>query len=92
MRKIAEIAQRPRILGAAAVDMCMVAAGKLDGYFEAGIYIWDMAAASLIVERAGGRCEILKSYPKYRLSFLATNGLLHDTCRNALLPLLADCT
>ena len=92
MRKISEIAQRPRILGAAAVDMCMVAAGKLDGYFEAGIYIWDMAAASLIVERAGGRCETLKAYPKYRLSFLATNGHLHTTCRDALLPLLADCT
>lgn len=91
MRKISEIAQRPRILGAAAVDMCMVAAGKLDGYFEAGIYIWDMAAASLIVERAGGRCEILKSYPNYRMSFLATNGHLHATCRDALLPLLADC-
>ncbi len=88
MRKVSEIAQRPRILGAAAVDMCLVAAGKLDGYFESGIYLWDMAAAALIVERAGGRCEILKSYPGHRLSFLATNGRLHDACRNALLPLL----
>lgn len=88
MRKVSEIAQRPRILGAAAVDMCMVAAGKLDGYFESGIYVWDMAAASLIVERAGGRCEILKAYPRHRLSFLATNGGVHDACRDALLPLL----
>jgi myo-inositol-1(or 4)-monophosphatase len=89
MRKVAEIAQRPRILGAAAVDMCMVAAGKLDGYFESGIYVWDMAAAGLIVERAGGRCEVLKSYPGHRLAFLATNGAIHDACRDALLPLLA---
>ncbi len=88
MRKVSEIAQRPRILGAAAVDMCMVAAGKLDGYFESGIYVWDMAAASLIVERAGGRCEVLKTYPRHRLSFLATNGGVHDACRDALLPLL----
>ena len=88
MRKISEIAQRPRILGAAAVDMCMVAAGKLDGYFESGIYVWDMAAASLIVERAGGRCDILKAYPKHRISFLATNGAVHDACRDALLPML----
>ncbi|HRR33569.1 MAG TPA: inositol monophosphatase family protein [Kiritimatiellia bacterium] len=88
MRRVAEIAQRPRILGAAAVDMCMVAAGRLDGYFESGIYVWDMAAASLIVERAGGCCEILKSYPKHRISFLATNGHLHAGCREALLPLL----
>ena len=88
MRKVAEIAQRPRILGAAAVDMCMVAAGKLDGYFESGIYAWDMAAASLIVERAGGTCETLKEYPDHRLCFLATNGPLHAACREALLPLL----
>jgi myo-inositol-1(or 4)-monophosphatase len=88
MRKVAEIAQRPRILGAAAVDMCLVAAGKLDGYFESGIYVWDMAAASLIVERAGGRCEVLKAYPKHRIAFLATNGGVHDACRGALLPLL----
>lgn len=88
MRKISEMAQRPRILGAAAVDMCMVAAGKLDGYFESGIYVWDMAAASLIVERAGGTCEVLKSYPKHRISFLATNGALHAACRAELLPML----
>jgi myo-inositol-1(or 4)-monophosphatase len=90
MRKVAEIAQRPRILGAAAVDMCMVAAGKLDGYFESGIYVWDMAAASLIVERAGGRCTVLKTYPKHRMAFLATNRGLHEACRDALLPLLKD--
>ena len=90
MRKVSEISQRPRILGAAAVDMCMVAAGKLDGYFEAGIYVWDMAAASLIVERAGGQCETLKAFPKYRMAFLATNGHLHAPCRDALLPMLAD--
>ncbi len=88
MRRVSEIAQRPRILGAAAVDMCMVAAGRLDGYFESGIYVWDMAAASLIVERAGGRCDVLKAYPKHRIAFLATNGYLHGACREALLPLL----
>jgi myo-inositol-1(or 4)-monophosphatase len=88
MRKVSEIAQRPRILGAAAIDMCMVAAGKLDGYFESGIYVWDMAAASLIVERAGGRCAVLKAYPKHRMAFLATNGAIHDACRDALQPLL----
>ncbi len=88
MRKISEMAQRPRILGAAAVDMCMVAAGKLDGYFETGIYVWDMAAASLIVERAGGACEVLKAHPNHRLAVLATNGILHKACRDVLLPML----
>ena len=88
MRRVSEIAQRPRILGAAAVDLCMVAAGRLDGYFESGIYVWDMAAAGLIVERAGGRCEILKAYPGHRMAVLATNGTLQDACRDAFLPML----
>lgn len=88
MRRIASIAQRPRILGAAAVDMCYVAAGKIDGYFESGIYVWDMAAAGLIVERAGGCCEVLKSWPGHRMAVLSTNGLLQKPCREALMPLL----
>jgi len=88
MRRIAEIAQRPRIYGAAAIDMCLVAEGRSDGYFEAGIYIWDMAAASLIVERAGGRCMVMRSYANYRMSFLATNAALHESMRDALAPLL----
>ncbi len=90
MRKIAAIAQRPRILGAAAVDMCMVASGRIDGYFESGIYTWDMAAGALIVERAGGRTEILRQYPGHRMAFLATNGHLHAACRNELLPMLEE--
>ncbi len=89
LRKVSEMAQRPRILGAAAVDMCMVASGKLDGYFESGIYVWDMAASSLIVERAGGTCEVLKAYPNHRMSVLATNGTLHAACRAELLPMLS---
>lgn len=90
MKKISEMAQRPRILGAAAVDMCMVACGRIDGYFESGIYTWDMAAGALIVERAGGQTDILRQYPKHRMAFLATNGHLHQECRNQLLPMLQE--
>jgi len=88
MKKISEMAQRPRILGAAAVDMCMVAAGRIDGYFESGIYTWDMAAGALIVERAGGNTDILKQYPGHRMAFLATNGHLHAICKKELQPML----
>ena len=88
MQKISEMAQRPRILGAAAVDMCMVAAGRIDGYFESGIYTWDMAAGALIVERAGGNTDILKQYPDHRMAFLATNGHLHAICKKELQPML----
>lgn len=88
--KLAELSQRIRVNGAAALDMCMVASGGAEGYFEPGIYHWDMAAASLIVERAGGRCSILREYGGYKLSFLATNAKLHDIYRRALQDLLGD--
>jgi myo-inositol-1(or 4)-monophosphatase len=44
-----------RRAGAAALDLCHVAAGRLDGYYERGINHWDWAAGRLIVEEAGGR-------------------------------------
>jgi len=88
LRALCDLIQRPRMMGAAAADICMVAAGRLDGFFEAGIYVWDMAAAGLILERAGGTIEVLKNYPDKRLAVLATNGKLHATCRDVLQPLL----
>ena len=42
-----------RRLGAAALDLCLVACGRLDGYFETGLQPWDMAAGVLIAEVAG---------------------------------------
>mmetsp|Transcript_6159 Transcript_6159/g.16411 ORF Transcript_6159/g.16411 Transcript_6159/m.16411 type:complete len:95 (-) Transcript_6159:848-1132(-) len=47
-------AQAVRALGSAALNMCYVAAGRLDVYYEYGPYIWDVAAACCIVEEAGG--------------------------------------
>lgn len=78
--RIATHVQRPRISGSAALDICHVAAGYADGYFEAGVYLWDVAAAGLIVQRAGGAAEILRHQDErsYRLVFLATNGLIHQ--------------
>lgn len=43
-----------RRLGSAALDLCAVAAGRLDGYFEAGLNPWDRAAGELVVTEAGG--------------------------------------
>lgn len=90
MRTIAASAQRPRITGAAAIDICLVAAGKADAYFEPGIFIWDMAAAGLIVGRAGGTCEILRAYDGYRMAVLASNGHLHAPLRDTLQPMLHE--
>lgn len=46
-----------RRVGAAALDLCWVAAGRLDGYYEQGVQAWDIAAGGLIVREAGGRAE-----------------------------------
>ena len=90
MERITNMAQRPRIMGAAALDICLVADGKADAWFEPGIYLWDIAAAGIILERAGGVIEILKEHGAWRLAALATNGPLHGVCRDALMPLLNE--
>lgn len=46
-----------RILGTAALTLCYIAAGRFDGYVENRIYLWDVAAARVILEAAGGRFE-----------------------------------
>ena len=44
-----------RRIGSCALDLCMVAAGRLDAYYEDGVHVWDWAAGALIAEEAGAR-------------------------------------
>ncbi|MEI8138294.1 MAG: inositol monophosphatase family protein [bacterium] len=81
---ISNAVQKARVIGAAALDMCRVAAGQSDGYFEGGIYTWDVAAAGLIVELAGGRVETLAETSPHRLIYMATNGLIHDELKTLI--------
>ena len=83
-------AQKARVMGSAALDLCQVARGAMDGYFEAGIYVWDIAAAGLIVCRAGGKAELLARLAAGRLCFLATNGHIHAEMKKLLAPSLAS--
>lgn len=46
-----------RRLGAAAIDLCHVALGRVDGFYELGLQPWDLAAGALVVTEAGGRVE-----------------------------------
>lgn len=85
---IVDNVQKTRVIGAAALDMCRVAAGQADGYFEAGIYTWDVAAASLIVEMAGGRAETLAEPSRHRRVQLATNGHIHAELKSLLQGLI----
>ena len=69
-----------RRYGSAALDLAMVAAGTFDGYWEMKLKPWDLAAGSLLVEEAGGRCTGWSGEPLQleRGAALASNGILHD--------------
>lgn len=69
-----------RRLGSAALDICYVAAGRMDGFWEQGLNAWDIAAGVLLVREAGGRITDLDGGPfDLRTGrIVASNGLLHD--------------
>jgi myo-inositol-1(or 4)-monophosphatase len=73
-------AQGVRRLGSAAVDLCYVACGRFEGFWEVSLNAWDMAAGVLLVEEAGGRFTDFRGAPTsiYGKQVLATNGLVHD--------------
>ncbi len=77
--RFAAITRGMRRLGSTALDLSYVAAGRLDGYYERGIWAWDMAAGSLILEEAGGK---VTDYRGEELDLegremVASNGALH---------------
>lgn len=69
-----------RRLGSAAIDLCWVAAGRFDGFYEHKLNAWDSAAGFLMVEEAGGRVTNIKGdpYSPYEPGCVATNGVIHD--------------
>lgn len=69
-----------RRLGCASLDLCMVARGWLDGYWEKKLQPWDLSAGALIVAEAGGRVTALDGGPFRSASgeACASNGLIHD--------------
>jgi myo-inositol-1(or 4)-monophosphatase len=74
------VSRAVRRLGSAAIDLCYVAAGRLDGFWEQKLNPWDMAAGALIVEEAGGRVTTLDGAPFQSRagSVVASNGRIHD--------------
>ncbi|TSA42569.1 MAG: inositol monophosphatase [Chitinophagaceae bacterium] len=68
-----------RRLGSAAIDLCWVAAGRFDGFYEHDLNAWDSAAGYLIVEEAGGMVTDFdgNKYSPYQSKILATNGKIH---------------
>ncbi len=69
-----------RRLGSAAIDMCYVAEGVFDGFWEVSLNPWDMAAGVLIVNEAGGKVTDFSGnkIDIYRKQLLASNGKVHS--------------
>lgn len=69
-----------RRLGSAAIDLCWVACGRFDGFWEYNLNAWDVAAGYLIIEEAGGKITNFSNepYDVFDKQTLATNGLIHD--------------
>jgi myo-inositol-1(or 4)-monophosphatase len=79
--RFARITRGVRQLGAGALDLCYVAAGRLDGCFERGLSAWDVAAGVLIIEEAGGKVTDYqgREFDLESIEMVASNGSLHSS-------------
>jgi myo-inositol-1(or 4)-monophosphatase len=79
-------ARAVRRLGSAAIDLCYVAAARLDGFWERLLSPWDIAAGALIVEEAGGRVSGFDGGPFDARAgeVVASNGQIHGAMLDAI--------
>jgi myo-inositol-1(or 4)-monophosphatase len=73
--------------GSCCVDMCSLAAGRVDAYYERGVQAWDIAAGSLIVEEAGGQVGGLNGAPAGPEFTIAAAPALFEALHDLLAPL-----
>jgi myo-inositol-1(or 4)-monophosphatase len=76
-----------RRTGSAALDICNVAAGRTDGFYEMELQPWDYAGASIILEEAGGKITDWQGKkPDYisKTAAIVTNGYIHDELMEAI--------
>jgi myo-inositol-1(or 4)-monophosphatase len=80
LAKVLAEAQGIRRLGSAALDLCFVACGRFDAYWESRLQPWDTAAGLLVVKEAGGRVTDLSGadHTPDAAGILASNGEIHD--------------
>ncbi len=78
--KVMTQVQGVRRPGAASIDLCYVAAGRLDGFWEEKLKPWDTAAGSLIVQEAGGKVGNFQGQPysPYHPSIIAGNPVMYE--------------
>jgi myo-inositol-1(or 4)-monophosphatase len=84
--RMAKKAQGIRRPGSAALDLCWLAAGRIDGFWELKLHPWDTAAALVIVREAGGRVTRLDGgrYSIFDKEILASNGRIHRSMSRVL--------
>lgn len=80
LKSLIENSRGFRRLGSAAVDLCYVAAGRVDGYFQHKLHPYDVAGGSIIVEEAGGKVTDFSGAGNYLFGgeIVASNGALHQ--------------
>ncbi|GAB3617251.1 inositol monophosphatase family protein [Okibacterium endophyticum] len=79
-----------RRFGSAALDLCYVAAGRIDAYYERGLNPWDMAAGSLIAAEAGARVGGLHGTPAQKNFTLVADAQLFEELHDLLIAAGAD--
>lgn len=83
LNKIAPLIRELRMYGSAAADLCYVASGVLDGFWQLNLKPYDTAAGSIILEEAGGKItDFTGSGKQMDSEILATNAIIHDKVVN----------
>jgi myo-inositol-1(or 4)-monophosphatase len=85
--RVKQVVRAVRRCGAAAIDLCFVADGTYDGYWERVVNAWDLAGGAAVVLAAGGRLTSLDGSPARleRGNVLATNGHIHSDLTHLLI-------
>ncbi len=84
------LSQGVRRAGSAAIDLCYLAAGRVDGFWEQDLKPWDTAAGSIIVREAGGVLSTFtgEPYTPYCNTIVGSNSHIHEQLLKALRPFL----
>ena len=91
-QRFTDVTRGVRRLGSAGVDMCHVACGLVEAYWEPRLKPWDQAAGSLVVEEAGGTVTTMdgRAFSVFDRSVLVSNTHLHDQLLSVIEPVTTD--
>lgn len=78
--------------GSAVLDLCHLATGRFDGFWELKLHPWDVAAGSVIVREAGGKLTGLRGQPfdLYSGEIVASNGMIHEEMLQAIQEVIRE--